>query len=194
MFVFAAHIGMAAVAFEAFGLSPRGGSMQPRNLLMLVGLSCSAGLGLVGCASLARPIPDRRPTQVYASFSKTWGAAVDYFARSGVSVDTTDRASGMIRADATTMPRDRSHFGLCGNSMLEPYWRGDQGWEWNRTDEERPVGAPFTAIVHGDSTRATVTVTSEWIDANGKEVQCSKASNAWEQQSAAAIKAKAERR
>ena len=169
--------------------------MRARNALTLIGLFCCADLvGLSGCASLARPLPDRRPTQVYASFSKTWGAAVDYFARVGVAVDTTERSSGVIRADATTMPRDKSHFGLCGNSMLEPYWDAYRGWEWSRTYAERPVGAPFTAIVRGDSARATVSVTAEWIDANGKKVKCSKPSNSWEQQTEAAIKTQAERR
>jgi hypothetical protein len=169
--------------------------MRPRNVLTLIGLFCCADLeGLSGCASLSRSLPERRPTQVYASFSKTWGAAVDYFARSGVSVDTTDRSSGVIRADATTMPQDESHFGLCGNSMLESYWEGDRGWVWSTKYEERPVGAPFTAVVHGDNTRATVSVTAEWIDANGNHVKCSKPSNSWEQQTEAAIKTQAERR
>jgi hypothetical protein len=169
--------------------------MHRRNVLTLAGLfGCACLVGLSGCASLSRPLPERRSTQVYASFSKTWGAAMDYFARSGVSVDTTGRSSGVIKADATTMPRDKSHFGLCGNTMLKSYWLGDQGWVWSTKYEERPVGAPFTAIVHGDSTRATVSVTAEWIDANGKEVKCSKPSNSWEQQTEAAIKTQAERR
>lgn len=169
--------------------------MQPRNVLMLIGLfCCTALLGLLGCASLARPLPERKPTHVYASFRKTWGAAVDYFARSGISVDTTDRSSGIIRADATTMPLDKSHFGLCGNSVIEPHWRGRRGWAWTRNYEDPPVGAPFTAIVHGDSTRAMVSVTADWIDAHGKQIKCSTSSNVWEQRSEAAIKTKAERR
>jgi hypothetical protein len=170
--------------------------MDRRNVLTLAGLfGCTCLVGLSGCASLSRPLPERRPTQVYASFSKTWGAAVDYFERSGVSVDTTARSSGVIRADATTMPRDKSHFGLCGNSVLEPYWYEDSGFYWTRNYGERPLGAPFTAIIHGDSTRATLRVSSEWIDANGKEVKCSKtSSNAWDQHTEVAIKREAERR
>lgn len=116
------------------------GHMHRRNVLTLAGLfGCTCLVGLSGCASLARPLPERRPTQVYASFSKTWGAAVDYFERSGVSVDTADRSSGIIRADATTMPRDKSHFGLCGNSVLEPYWYEDRGFYWTRNYGERPL-------------------------------------------------------
>jgi hypothetical protein len=169
--------------------------MRARNALTLIGLFCCAALvGLSGCSSLARPLPDRRPTQVYASSRKTWGVAVDYFERSGISVDTADRSSGVIRADATTMPRDKSRLGLCGTSMLDSYWDELRGWVWSTKYEERPVGAPFTAIVRGDSTRATVSVTAEWIDANGKKVKCSKPSNSWEQQTEAAIKTQAERR
>jgi hypothetical protein len=171
--------------------------MQPRNVLTLIGLFCCTALvGLLGCASLARPVPERKPTQVYASFGKTWGAAVDYFEQSGRSVDTTDRSSGIVRADATTMPADRSHFGLCGNSVVEPYWRGKYGgWALTRNYEGPSVGAPFIAIVHGDSTRTTVSVTAEWIDAHGKQIKCSASSKtSWEQQSEAAIKTRAERR
>jgi hypothetical protein len=166
--------------------------MQPRNVLTLIGLFCCTALvGLLGCASLARPLPERKPTDVNASFSKTWGAAVDYFVRSGVSVDTTDRSSGMIRADTTTMPPDRSHFGLCGNSVLTPYWEARRWWNWG-IDVDRPFGAPFTAIVHGDSTRATVSVTADWIDAEGKQVKCSASSR--QLASEVAIKTKAEGR
>lgn len=170
--------------------------MQPRNAVLLIGLfCCTDAVGLSGCASLSPPLPERRPTNVYASVGKTWGASVDYFAQSGISLDTTDRSSGLIRAGAATLPRDRSHFGLCGNSMLKAYWLGDQGWDWSRPYEEPPLGAPFTAIVHGDSTRATVTVTADWIDASGKEIKCSNSSKTvWEQRSEAAIKAKAESR
>jgi hypothetical protein len=170
--------------------------MHRRNVLTLAGLfGCTCLVGLSGCASLSRPLPERRPTQVYAPFSKTWGAAVDYFARSGVSVDTTDRSTGIIRADTTTMPADKSHFGLCGNSGLEFYWEEDRGFYWTRGHWERPFGAPFTAIVHGDSTRATVTVTADWIDAHGKQVKCSTSyKTGWEQETEAAIKTKAEGR
>ena len=170
--------------------------MQPRNVVIPIGLFCCTTLvGLLGCAPLARPLPERKPTHIHASFGKTWGAAVDYFEQSGISVDTTDRSSGIIRADATTMPRDKSHFGLCGNSALEPYWEDGRGWDWIRNYGERPFGAPFTAIVHGDSARATVGVTADWIDAHGKQIKCSASSKTgWEQQSEAAIKTKAERR
>jgi hypothetical protein len=170
--------------------------MQPRNVLTPIGLfCCTAVVGLLGCASLARPLPERKPTQVHASLGKTWGAAVDYFVRSGVFVDTTDRSSGIIRADTTTMPPDRSHFGLCGNSVPVPSWSKYVGFYWTRKYGERPFGAPFTAIVHGDSTRATVSVTANWIDTQGKQIKCSASlKTGWEQQSEAAIKTKAERR
>lgn len=168
--------------------------MRRRNALALTGLFRCAGLvGLLGCASLARPLPERKPTQVYASFTKTWGAAVDYFARSGVSVDTTDRSSGVIRADVTTMPRDKSHFGLCASSVIKSYWSEYGGWYRYTQPQDPPVGAPFTAIVHGDSTRATLSVSSEWIDAAGKEVKCSETLSWWDRQTEAAIKTQAER-
>jgi hypothetical protein len=170
--------------------------MRPRNVLTLIVLFCCTALvGLLGCASLARPLPERKPTDVNASFSKTWGAAVDYFVRSGVSVDTTDRSSGIIRADTTTMPPDRSHFGLCGGNVhVYAYWREDEyvGWALGRDYVGRPFGAPFTAIVHGDSTRATVSVTADWIDAEGKQVKCSASSS--QLASEVAIKTKAEGR
>jgi len=94
--------------------------MQRRNVLppaALCGFACF--FGVLGCASLARPIPEPKPTRVYASFTRTWGAAVEYFARSGVSLDTTDRSAGVIKADLTTMPRDKSFFGSCGSSMVK---------------------------------------------------------------------------
>jgi hypothetical protein len=171
--------------------------MKPGNALSPFKLcSCTALVGLLGCASLARPLPERKPTEVYASFGKTWGAAVDYLERSGRSVDTTDRSSGIIRADATTIPSDKSHFGLCGNSVVEHYWLGEEGgWQTVRDYEGPPVGAPFTAIVRGDSARATVTVTSEWIDSRGKQVRCSSSSKTWwEKGSEEAIRTTAEMR
>jgi hypothetical protein len=171
--------------------------MQPRNVLALTGLFCCTCLvGLSGCAPLGRPLPEPRPTLVYASSSKTWDAALDYFGRSGVAVDTTDRSSGIIRAATTTMPPDRSHFGLCGNSVLTPYWENGRGWDWEiRSGGERPFGAPFTAIIQGDSSRATVAVTADWIDGHGKPIKCSTSlKTGWEQQTEAAIKTQAERR
>jgi hypothetical protein len=171
--------------------------MQRRNVLTLIGLFCCTSLvALLGCASLARPLPERKPIQVDASFGKTWGAAVDYFEQTGRSVDTTDRSSGIVRADATTVPPDRSYFGSCGKSVVEPDWRGRYGgWALTTKYEGPPVGAPFIVIVHGDSTRATVSVTAEWIDANGKQIKCSPSSKTWwEQGSEEAIKTRAERR
>jgi hypothetical protein len=119
---------------------------------------------------------------------------VDYFARSGVSVDTTERSSGVIRADVTTMPRDKSHFRSCGNSTIKNYWSEDQGWYWYTQPQDPPVGAPFIAIVRGDSAHATLSVSSEWIDAAGKEVKCSETLSWWDRQTEAAIKTKAELR
>jgi hypothetical protein len=171
--------------------------MQPRNVLTLIGLfCCTALMGLLGCASLAPPLPEPKPTLVYASFSKTWGAAVDYFEQSGRWVDTTDRSVGIIREDTTAMPPDRSNFRLCGNFGVEHFWRGEYGgWAVTSNYEGPPVGAPFIAIVHGDSTRATVSVTAEWIDAHGKQIKCSPSSKTWWEQGAeAAIKTKAEGR
>jgi hypothetical protein len=171
--------------------------MHPRNVPVPIGLFCCTALvGLLGCASLARPLPERKPTNVYASVGKTWGATVDYFAQSGRSVDTTDRSSGIVRADATTGPPDRSYFGSCGKSFVEPDWRGKYGgWALTTKYEGPPVGAPFIVIVHGDSTRATVSVTAEWIDAHGKQIKCSPSSKTWWEQGAEeAIKTRAERR
>src|SRR5258708_33033344 len=93
--------------------------MQRRNALALTGLSRLACLlCLLGCASLARPIPEPKPTQVYASFSKTWVAAVDYLARSGGSLDTADRSSGVIKTDLKTTTLDKSHFCSCSGSEI----------------------------------------------------------------------------
>ena len=168
--------------------------MHPRKVVTLAGLLCYACMvGLFGCASLARPIPEPRPTQVYASFNKTWGAAVDYFARSGVSLDTTDRSSGVIKADVTSMPRDKSQFGACGSSIVKSYWHEYGGWYWYTDSQGPPPGAPFIAVVHGDSARATLKVRSEWIDSAGKEVECSRTSSWWDQQTEAAIRTLAER-
>jgi hypothetical protein len=167
--------------------------MKLRNALIPFELCCCTALvGLSGCASLTRPVPARKPTQVYASLTKTWGAAVDYFARSGVSLDTTDRSSGVIRADVTTMSRDKSHFRSCGSSIIKTYWSEDQGWYWYTQPQDPPVGAPFIAIVRGDSAHATLTVNSEWINAAGKEVKCSETLGWWDQQTEAAIKTQAE--
>jgi hypothetical protein len=168
--------------------------MQPRNVVTLAGLLCCMCIvGLLGCASLARPIPQPKPTQVYASFTKTWTAAVDYFARSGISLDTTDRSSGVIRADVTTMPRNNTHFVSCGSSMVESYWHKHGGWYLYTESQGPPLGAPFIAIVHGDSARATLKVRSEWIDAAGKEVKCAEASTWWDRATEEAIRTLAER-
>jgi hypothetical protein len=78
--------------------------------------------------------------------------------------------------------------------MIESHWSEYGGWRWDTQSHGPPVGTPFTAIVHGDSTRATLSVSSEWIDTAGKEVKCSTTSSWKDQQTEAAIKTEAERR
>ncbi len=175
--------------------------MQRRNALALTGLSRLACLlCLLGCASLARPIPEPKPTQVYASFSKTWVAAVDYLARSGVSLDTADRSSGVIKTDLKTTTLDKSHFGSCSGSVIE-----FQGAEYALNEYEGsywytpqfggpPIGRPVIAIVQGDSVRAKLSIRSVWIDAAGKEAKCAETSRWRDQQTEAAIKTEAELR
>jgi hypothetical protein len=149
----------------------------------------------MGCGSLAGQLPQRIDTHINASRGKTWDAVVDYFARSGISVDTMDRSSGVITAEATAMPREKSRLVACGNTVFAPFWSGEYGgWELIGHYEAPPFGAPFTAIVHGDSTQATVHVTAYWIDAHGKQIKCTSSAYAWEQRSEAEIKAIAERR
>jgi hypothetical protein len=77
--------------------------------------------------------------------------------------------------------------------MIESYWSEYGGWRRYTQPQAPPIGAPFIAIVHGDSRRSTLSVSSEWIDAAGKEVKCSKTSVWWDQQTEAAIKTQAER-
>ena len=175
--------------------------MQRRNTLALTGFSRFACLlCLLGCASLARPIPEPKPTQVYASFSKTWVAAVDYLARSGVSLDTADRSSGVIKTDLTATTLDKSHFGSCEGSVVE--FQGGEyasnqhgGWYWYTPQfHGPPIGRPFIAIVQGDGAHAKLSVRSEWIDAAGKEVKCAETSRWRDHQTEAAIKTEAELR
>lgn len=175
--------------------------MQRRNVLAVTGLSCLACLlGLLGCASLAQPIPEPKPTQVYASFSKTWVAAVDYLARSGVSLDTADRSSGVIKADLTATTLDKSHFGSCQGSVVEfqggEYASNQHGGSYWYTPQFHgpPIGRPFIAIVQGDSAHAKLSVRSEWIDPAGNEVKCAETSRWRDQQTEAAIKTEAELR
>lgn len=173
--------------------------MKLRNALIPLELCCCTALVVLsGCTSLARPIPEPKPTQVYASFSKTWVAAVDYLARSGVSLDTADRSSGVIKADLKTTTLDKSQFGSCKGSVIE--FQGGEyasnqhgGWYWY-TPQFRgpPIGRPFIAIVQGDSAHARLSVRSEWIDASGKEVKCAETSRWRDQQTEAAIKTQAE--
>jgi hypothetical protein len=174
--------------------------MQRRNVLAPTGLYSYACLfGLLGCASLARPIPEPKPTKVYASFSKTWVAAVDYLARSGIALDTADRSSGVIKADLTATILDKSHFGSCEGSVIE--FQGSEyasnqhgGWYWYTPQFHGPaIGRPFIAIIQGDSAHAKLSVRSEWIDAAGKEVKCAETSRWRDQQTEAAIKTQAER-
>jgi hypothetical protein len=173
--------------------------MKLRNALIPL-CCCTALVGLSGCASLARPIPEPKPTQVYASFSKTWVAAVDYLARSGVSLDTADRSSGVIKADLTAATLDKSHFGSCEGSVAE--FQGGEyasnqhgGWYWYTPQfHGPPVGRPFIAIVQGDSAHAKLSVRSEWIDAAGREVKCAETSRWRDQQTESAIKTEAELR
>jgi hypothetical protein len=175
-------------------------AMQRRNVLAPTGLYSYACLfGLLGCASLARPIPEPKPTKVYASFSKTWVAAVDYLARSGIALDTADRSSGVIKADLTATILDKSHFGSCEGSVIEfqgsEYASNQHGdWYWYTPQfHGPPIGRPFIAIIQGDSAHAKLSVRSEWIDAAGKEVKCAETSRWRDQQTEAAIKTQAER-
>lgn len=138
---------------------------------------CFLSLLALGCATLPPAPSARADTQVNAPFGRTWEAVVDYFARASIPIKTIDRASGIIAAEAVSLPGDSGRFGVCKNQL-------------RRFD---PEGASFNALVRGDSTQAVVRVTATWMAYGGGApgIRC-QTNDVWEREFEAAIKTKAE--
>src|ERR1019366_4377426 len=65
------------------------------------------------------PLAPRTSTAISASFGRTWDAAIDAFASRGISIETLDRASGLIvPAGRAYVPGEDMKYADCGSKAL----------------------------------------------------------------------------
>lgn len=153
-----------------------------------VGSFLLAAALLVSCTPpQTAPIPALGPTQVDASFGKTWNAVVDVLADKNIPVKTMDKSSGFVTAESTHVPNSQlSKLTECGG--FASYMAETLGSESGGT-------ARYNILVRGDSTSSTVKVTARFTKAlaDNSPMEC-KTKGIFEQQIESAVKAHAEGR
>ena len=108
------------------------------------------GVLLTACFHSVPPEPatPRTATAVNASFGKSWDATIDVFAEKGISIETLDRASGLIvPAGRVYVPAD-----LATIDGLADCGKAGSGLAYSPTDVK------YNVVVRGDSTQSTVQV------------------------------------
>src|SRR5919202_1864412 len=76
---------------------------------------------LASCATVmppAPPVPRAAPTEVAASFGKTWDAVIDELTSRNIPIKTVDRSSGLIATDPLTVASDIGDVADCGSDIL----------------------------------------------------------------------------
>lgn len=108
------------------------------------------GLVVLLCActpTLPAPAAPRTGSPVAASFGKTWDATIDAFADRGISIETLDRASGLI------VPRGRTWAGSEQQALIYADCGRDAFGTVTIANSVK-----YNVIVRGDSTRSTIQV------------------------------------
>lgn len=142
-------------------------------------------IALTGCRPPTPPVAvaPRTGTEVHASFGRAWDATIDAFAERGISIETLDRASGLIvpAGQTYTSRRDRTEmltYADCGKSAY---------------GEVVPAGSvKYNVVVRGDSSRSIVLVRAFYHPLPGGVGMC-ESQGRFERDAEANIKAKAER-
>jgi hypothetical protein len=134
------------------------------------------------CASAPPAAPaQRQPTQVSASFGKTWDAVIDYFAENTVSIRSMDRASGFVAAEPVTSEIS-PELADCGSTLGTPFTAN---------------AATYNVLVRGDRTTAKVKATIRFVRVTsgtyGSTIDCS-STGRWESRLEDRVKAQAEGR
>jgi hypothetical protein len=122
----------------------------------------------------------RAPTEIAASFGRTWDAVIDEFAEMNIPIQTLERASGFIAAEPLALGTADTTWADCGTAL----------------DRIPPSRAYYNVRVLGDSTHSSARVTVRWTAAGAGQgapmvVECS-TTGTWEAAFEQAIKANAE--
>lgn len=138
-------------------------------------------------------------TAVAASYDRTWEATVTWFAERNISIQTIEKASGIIVADVPVryMPNRTPVLDKKGRELLykqSPPVYADcgskNGWGYN------PTSMIYNIRVLGDGSKSTVQVNSRYVSNRRTApppelVDCS-STGKWERDIQSYIKAKAE--
>lgn len=131
------------------------------------------------------PVAPRTSTAISASFGRTWDAAIEAFASRGISIETLNRASGLIvpagraYAPLDDPPYGKSKYADCGSKAMGM--------------TVRPASVKYNVVVRGDSTRSSVQVRAFYLpDAAFADGRSCESRGLFESDAEASIKAKAE--
>jgi hypothetical protein len=95
------------------------------------------------------PPAPRTATRVAASFGKTWDVLISVFADRRILIQTLDRSSGLIIADAQPVAGKTDSIADCGTTALGASYRANAA-SWN-------------VVVRGDSTQSTIKATVRFV-------------------------------
>ena len=121
--------------------------------------------------TLPPPPAPRTATPVAASFGKTWDALISVLADRKILIQTLNRSSGLIIADAQPIAGKTDSIADCGTTALGTSYRANAA-SWN-------------VSVRGDSTQSTIKATVRFVAGdptrtlNTAAVECS-SRDTWE--------------
>lgn len=127
------------------------------------------------------PAAPRAPDPVHASFGKTWDAVIDVFAAHDISIETLDRASGLIvpaaRSLAAADKQTALSYADCGTAFRTALL---------------PTSAHYNVVVRGDSAASTVLVRAFYTNGTGAAMTDCSSTGRFEDAMEEQIKARAE--
>lgn len=120
------------------------------HTLRALGLASVLVAFCTACQLTTPPPPaPRAATPVAASFGKTWDALTSVFADRNILIQTLDRSSGLIIADAQPIPGQTDSIADCGTTAHGTRYRANAA-SWN-------------VSVRGDSTQSTIKATVRFV-------------------------------
>ena len=148
------------------------------------GLALSVGgvMALAACTFVPpAPAAPRTAMQVRAPFGMTWDAVIDVFAAHDISIQTMDRASGLI------VPAERSLVAADKDAALS---YADCGTAFRVALP--PTSAHYNVVVRGDSATSTLLVRAFYVNGGGPGATDCASTGRFEHAMEEQIKARAE--
>lgn len=148
-----------------------------RILLIVVASVMLSGCYTVVQPALGTPIPEQ---PVRASFAKTWDAVIDYFAEKNITIETIERASGIVVAAPGRIGSEEFGTKLadCGSYANMRF---------------APSRVAYNVRVKGDSSRSSIRVNARFITAEPRIVYDCASRGTLEETIVQTVKARAER-